>query len=119
MLINFFKNLLFDVQIFAWIISASGFLISLSVLFIYGIEEVPYPIGAIVFHSGGFAAALGIGLFSLFPILILYHIGTVVTSEKEVEEQKLFEEEPRQEIFSEEWEMASDDDLQSGGFEVG
>ena len=62
----------FDVRIFAWIISASGFLVAIAVLFMFGIEEVPYPVGAIVFHSEGFAGSLGIGLFSLFPILIIH-----------------------------------------------
>ncbi|SVC28312.1 uncharacterized protein METZ01_LOCUS281166, partial [marine metagenome] len=42
----------FDVRVFAWIISASGFLVAISVFFMFGIEEVPYPVGAIVFHSG-------------------------------------------------------------------
>ena len=64
----------FDVRIFAGTISASGFLVAISVLFMFGIEEVPYPVGAIIFHSGGFAGAMGISLFSLFPILILYQI---------------------------------------------
>ena len=33
-------------------------LLALSIFFLYGIEEVPHPIGAIVFHSGGIAGAL-------------------------------------------------------------
>ena len=104
----------FDVRIFAGIISASGFLVAFSVFFMFGIEEVPYPMGAIIFHSGGFAGALGIGLFSLFPILILYQMNATKTMGK-TEVLK----EPKSEIFSEEWEMASDDDLQSGEFEMG
>ena len=64
----------FDVRIFAGITSASGFLVGLSVFFMFGIEEVPFPIGAIVFHSGGLAGALGIWLFSLFPLLILHQM---------------------------------------------
>ena len=63
---------LFDVKIFAGIISGSGFLVAISVLFIFGIEEVTYPVGAIIFHSVGFAGALGIGIFYLFPII--HHI---------------------------------------------
>ena len=43
----------FDVQLFSWIISTSGFLLALSVFFLYGVEEVAHPIGAIVFHTGG------------------------------------------------------------------
>ena len=64
----------FDVQIFSWIISSAGFLLAISVFFLYGVEEVAHPVGAIVFHSGGIAGSLGIGLFSLFPILIMHQI---------------------------------------------
>ena len=55
----------FDVRIFSWVISTAGFLLAISIFFLYGVEEVPHPIGAIVFHMGGIAVALGIGLFSL------------------------------------------------------
>ena len=109
----------FDVRIFAGIISASGFLVAISVFFMFGIEEVPYPIGAIIFHSGGFAGALGIGLFSLFPILILHQLDATNVKEKSKTRSELFENKPEQEIFSEEWEMAAAADLQSGEFEIG
>ena len=112
----------FDVRIFAWIISVSGFLVAFSIFFMYCIEEVPYPVGAIVFHSGGFASALGIGFFSLFPILFLYQRGvekkTEKVSVKTVTTAEIPKEKPEPEILSEEWEMASNDDLQSGEFEV-
>ena len=84
-----------------------------------GIEEVPYPVGAIIFHSGGFAGAMGISLFSLFPILILYQMGTTNTQEKSAVRNELPEKEQEPEIISEKWEIASDNDLQSGEFEVG
>mgnify|MGYP000586678806 CR=1 FL=1 len=60
----------FDWRSLIGAISVVGFLIAFSIFFMFGIEEVPYPIGAIVFHSGGLAGALGIGFFSCIPILI-------------------------------------------------
>ena len=110
---------LFDVKIFAGIISGSGFLVAISVLFLFGIEEVPYPVGAIVFHSIGFAGALGIGLFSLFPILILYQMDNPKKHQKIKvgQESSIKKSEPK--IFSEEWEMATEDDLQSDEFDLG
>ena len=66
----------FDLRIFAWVISLSGFLLALSVFFVFGVEEMPHPIGAIVFHPGGIAGSLGISLFSLFPLLIIYQRNT-------------------------------------------
>ena len=109
----------FDVRIFAGIISASGFLVAISVFIMFGIEEVPYPVGAIVFHSGGLAGALGIGFFALFPILILHQTGAEKLPKIIRTEPVILKEDMETEIESNEWEMASDDDLQSGEFEVG
>ena len=61
----------FDVRVFAIVISSAGFLLAFSVFFLYGVEEVPHPVGAIVFHAGGIAGSLGIGLFSLFPFHLI------------------------------------------------
>ena len=109
----------FDVQIFAWIISVSGFMVAISVFFMFGIEEVPYPVGAIIFHSGGIAGALGIGFFALFPILIFNQTGAEKLPQITRTEPVIPRENMDPEIESNEWEVASDDDLQSGEFEVG
>ena len=109
----------FDIQIFAWIISLSGFLVASSVLFMFGIEEVPYPVGAIIFHSEGFAGALVIGLFSLLPILFLHLMGMEKNQKKNKVVEVFSEEDSKRKRYIEEWEIASDDDLQSGEFEVG
>ena len=109
----------FDFRFFAWIISVSGFLVAISVFFMFGIEEVPYPVGAIIFHSGGLAGALGIGFFALFPILILHQTGAEKLPQITRTEPVILKEDMETEIESNEWEMASDEDLQSGEFEVG
>ena len=56
---------------------------------------------------------------SFFPILILYQMGTINTLKKSKQMKKLSGEIPHPEVLSDEWEIASDDDLQSGEFEVG
>ena len=109
----------FDVRIFSWVISLSGFLVASSVLFMFGIEEVPYPVGAIIFHSEGFAGALGIALFSIFPILALHQIRTSNYLAQPKAKHEFPEKALEPEIMSDEWEIASDDDLQSDEFEVG
>ena len=85
----------------------------------FGIEEVPYPVGAIVFHSGGLAGALGIGFFALFPILILHQTGAEKLPRIIRKKSVVPLENMDPEIENNEWEMASDDDFQSGEFEVG
>ena len=103
----------FDVQIFSWVISSAGFLLALSVFFLYGVEEVAHPIGAIVFHSGGIAGSLGIGLFSLFPLLIIHQLNSRNITQKPDLVNNIEELPPEPELESDDWEMATEDELKS------
>ena len=109
----------FDVRIFSWVISLSGFLLALSVFFVFGVEEIPHPIGAIVFHTGGIAGSLGIGFFSLFPLLILHQLNSQNISTKPgvLINEDGFPAIPN--LESDDWELATEKELQSGKFEVG
>ena len=109
----------FDVRIFSWVISLSGFLLALSVFFVFGVEEMPHPIGAIVFHTGGIAGSLGIGLFSLFPLLIIHQLNSKNISTK----PGMFINEDSStaisNLESDDWELATEEELESSDFEVG
>jgi len=109
----------FDVRIFAWVISLSGFLLALSVFFVFGVEEMPHPIGAIVFHTGGIAGSLGIGFFSLFPLLIIHQLNSQNISTKPgvLMNEDGFPAIPN--LESDDWELATEEERQSGEFEVG
>ena len=109
----------FDVRVFAFVISSAGFLLALSVFFLYGVEEVPHPVGAIIFHAGGIAGSLGIGLFSLFPLLILHQTNTVNPVQKTAGNAEPNDTPPEPELESDDWEFATEEELQSGEFEVG
>ncbi len=109
----------FDVKIFAIVISSAGFLLALSVFFLYGVKEVPYPVGAYVFNTGGIAGSLGIGLFSLFPLLILHQTNTVNPAQKTADNAKPNDTPSEPELESDDWEFATEEELQSGEFEVG
>ena len=105
----------FDIRFFAAIISISGFMVAIAVFFLFGIQEVPYPIGAIIFHLEGIAGALGISFFSFFPILVLYYADfnkNAVIKLPQGDQSEIV-------IDDDEWEMANEDDLQSGKFELG
>ena len=82
----------------------------------YGIEEVPHPIGAIIFHSGGIAGALGIGLFSLFPLLILHQLNYNSKNTKPtlIDNNDIPN---KTELDSDDWELATEEELSSGEFE--
>ena len=109
----------FDVRIFAWVISTAGFLLAISIFFLYGVEEVPHPIGAIVFHAGGIAGALGIGLFSLFPLLIMHQLNSDKTAPKSAPTAKENYTPLKPNLESDDWEFATEEESQSGEFEVG
>ena len=110
---------IFDIDIFARIISFSGLLVAISILCIFGIEEVPYPIGAFIFHAEGFAGALGIGLFSIFPIIMIYQIDRSDKINKELEENSNSSSNNlKSEIEYHDWEIATEDDLFSDEFEI-
>jgi hypothetical protein len=109
----------FDVRIFAWVISLSGFLLAVSVFFVFGVEEMPHPIGAIVFHSSGIAGSLGIGFFSLFPLLIIHQLNSqnISTKPRVLMNEDGFPAIPN--LESDDWELATEEERQSGEFEVG
>ena len=109
----------FDVRIFAWVISLSGFLLALSVFFVFGVEEMPHPIGAIVFHTGGIAGSLGIGFFSLFPLLIIHQLNSQNISTKPgvLMNEDSFPAIPN--LESDDWELATEEERLSSEFEVG
>ena len=109
----------FDVRIFAWVISTAGFLLAISIFFLYGVEEVPHPIGAIVFHAGGIAGALGIGLFSLFPLLIMHQLNSDKTAPKSAPTAKENDTPPIPDLESDDGEFATEEESQSGEFEIG
>jgi len=108
----------FDVRIFAWVISLSGFLLALSVFFVFGVEEMPHPIGAIVFHTGGIAGSLGIGFFSLFPLLIIHQLNSqnISTKPEMLMNEDGFSAIPT--LESDDWELTTEEERQSGEFEV-
>ena len=109
----------FDVRIFSWVISTAGFLLAISIFFLYGVEEVPHPIGAIVFHMGGIAGALGIGLFSLFPFLIIHQLNSDKSIPISAPVAKEIDTPPEPELESDDWEFATEEELESGEFEIG
>ena len=108
----------FDVQIFSWVISSVGFLLAISVFFLYGVEEVAHPIGAIIFHTGGIAGSLGIGFFSLFPILIIYHLNSQNVQLKSELITNTDDATLEPELESDDWGIATEEELESGEFEV-
>tara|TARA_B100001750_G_scaffold205810_1_gene183106 strand:+ start:326 stop:724 length:399 start_codon:yes stop_codon:yes gene_type:complete len=109
-----FQNYLF--KHFLYLLCFSGIWVSLTWLFIKGIEEVPLPKGAFLFKVEGVVPS--IILFMLFTIpLIVYHFGF----ERQRPPQKLITKSSATKKKSgknNDWEEASIEDVESGNFEI-
>ena len=116
-------NKKYNLKHFIYIASCSGIIMSIVAFFIYGVEELPYPIGAIRFNTESIILIfILLFVFSLPALIIrLGSLELVSTKIKDVKEfpkdslSNIIEEESVLEI--EEWEEATAEDLESGNFE--
>jgi len=107
----------FDNKEFAQVLSGAGFLLAISVFFLYGLEEMPYPAGAIVFHSDGIAKALGLGIAASLPLL--FGVTNVDTNNNTPQTSSAStSNEPTVVVDHEDYELADVDDLTSGEFDI-
>ena len=107
----------FDNREFAQVLSGAGFLLALSVFFLYGLEEMPYPTGAIVFHSDGIAKALGLGIIASLPLL--FGIADVEASNTDTQPSTASAStEPTVIVDHDDYELADVEDLTSGEFDI-
>ena len=72
---------------------------------------------ALIFHANGIAAALGVSFFSLLPVIFLHQINSEKKSNNTNLEIDNTDANPK--IKSDDWELATKEELQSGEFEVG
>ena len=97
---------LFNIKEFIIILSTCGIILSITTFFYYGVEEVAYPYGAILFHFEGILKSLIVLFVSLLPILFLYKGNYKVNNRLVVD------------YNDSEWEVATSDDLDSGQYDL-
>ena len=101
---------------FIKILSGSGVLVALSMFFLNGVEEVPFPEGAVVFHAEGIAQALFLLFLCIVPtVLKLVPKNTIIM--KSPIDNKSKSSEVKENNQSGDWEEATIEDLESGNFE--
>lgn len=101
---------------FIKILSSSGVLVALSMFFLNGVEEVPFPEGAVVFHAEGIAQALFLLFLCIVPtVLKLVPKNTIIM--KSPVDNKSKSSEVKGNNQSDDWEEATIEDLESGNFE--
>ena len=106
-------------QYFLYVICASGILISIVFFFINGVEQVPFPEGAVLFNTAGIAQALFLFFIFTMPIMIYNHGTDTILSIKDSQILKKHKEvNSHIDSDDEDWEQATLDDLESEKFEV-
>lgn len=101
---------------FIKILSGSGVLVALSMFFLNGVEEVPFPEGAVVFHAEGIAQALFL-LFLCIVLAVLKLVPENTVIMKSPVDNKSKSSEAKGNNQSDDWEEATIEDLESGNFE--
>ena len=104
-----------------YIFCFSGIVVALSVFFINGIEELPLPVGAILFKEEGILQALFLLFVFSVPIVIYNHNKIVLSwiQASQISNKKVSSTEPHLKNMqaAEEWEEATIEDLESGSYE--
>ena len=104
---------------FIKILSSSGILVALSMLFLNGIEEVPFPEGAVIFHADGIAQALFLLFLCSIPIVLrLIPENTVILESSIDTKASSNSSNTKEENQSDDWEEATIEDLESGNFDT-
>lgn len=118
----------YTLQSFLYTLSSMGIIVALTIFFMHGVEEVPFPKGAIQFKLDGIAQSLIIFFIFTIPLIIINHKSeqTAFSDSSEFSSPTLppvkkEEISPSSEIITErsgeEWEEATIEDLESGNFE--
>jgi len=117
----------YTLQSFVYAMSLLGIIVALTIFFMHGVEEVPFPKGAIQFRLDGIAQSLIIFFIFTIPLIIINHNSEEITlSDSNVFDQPI--KHPVQSLETnitentthspqEEWEEATIEDLESGNFE--
>tara|TARA_B100000700_G_scaffold316285_1_gene405573 strand:+ start:1037 stop:1531 length:495 start_codon:yes stop_codon:yes gene_type:complete len=110
---------MFNKIAFAKILCGAGLLLSVSVLFLFGIEEVPFPEGALLFHGYGIALSLLGILLSIMPILFISDL-EVINGTPSSQSSEVFISSSTKPVddINDDWEIATEEDAQSDEFEV-
>jgi len=95
---------------FIRLFALAGYIFAVTVFFFSGVEEVSFPEGAIVFHISQIVKALGIVFIASLPLLYFYdNRGLISTASSKKEES---------DSSNDNWEAASQEDLDSGQWEL-
>ena len=111
---------MFDKTIFSKVLCCSGLLLSIATFFLFAVEEVPFPEGALLFHGEGIALTLLVILLSILPVLFVSDINilTYPANSQSSELTSKPESSNQTKESDDDWEIATEEDIESGDFEI-
>lgn len=101
----------YNINAFVFVLSAAGVVVSISLFFLQGVEQLPFPEGALMFNIENIMKAALLFFLSTIPLIMIGfgkkqdNYKTTLSEEKPKENQDL-------------WEEATPEDLESGNYEV-
>tara|TARA_B100000029_G_scaffold495589_1_gene560720 strand:- start:473 stop:985 length:513 start_codon:yes stop_codon:yes gene_type:complete len=117
----------FNLNVFFNLIAFSGLIVSITTFAYFGIEPIGTRKGTLVhFHSGGIAVALSIFFVTLLPYII-FNLKFNLPTPLNITVKSGFKNKPKQTKKTEkdqyivgdrDWELASDDDIVSGDYNI-
>jgi len=98
------------------LVCSAGMIIAITYFFISGVEEVPFPEGALMFHIEGITKALILFFLSSVPMLLLnkHTISENLATFKKTDNKQTRASEYDNKL----WEEATVDDVKSGNYET-
>jgi len=93
-------------------ICVSGIVVAITIFFIKGIEEIPYPQGALIFHIEGIVKSFLLFFISTIPLIVL-NIKTDKKNHKKTQKTS-----NKKQYDSDLWEEATTNDIKSGNYET-
>ena len=101
----------YNINAFVFVLSAAGVVVSISLFFLQGVEQLPFPEGALMFNIENIMKSALLFFLSTIPLIMIGfgkkqdNYKTTLSEEKPKENQDL-------------WEEATPEDLESGNYEV-
>ena len=109
----------FNKVLLSKVLCFAGFILSVSIFFIFGMEEVPFPQGALIFHDYGISVSLFVILISLLPLLFVSSSKTEsLPTNSQSSSLLAVEDDTSLNNEDNNWEIATDDEIESGDYEV-
>tara|TARA_B100001964_G_C13724007_1_gene375850 strand:+ start:63 stop:437 length:375 start_codon:yes stop_codon:yes gene_type:complete len=102
---------------FLYVVCGAGIIVAISMFFLTGVEEVPFPQGAIMFHVDGIAKSLFIFFICSIPLVLINKDNNFSQFHSSLDKDKN-QSGTKESYDSDLWEEASLDDVESGKYET-